>query len=228
MPELHFISGWGVPVSAWGDVIEHLASHVHMTVYEAAAWKTDPPPPVRGAYLGGWSLGAQLAMAAAAAHPETWRGLLLLSATARFCRDADQPWGSPPRHLDRMSRKLASAPSRVLNDFYDLCAAPHPQDPATRERWSEEAQRGGTAPLQDGLRHLKETDLRPLAAGITLPAALLHGRDDRVVPWESGAWLAQNMPQVTSTFLDHEGHDLPLRRPLTVLDSYRQLAERTT
>ena len=127
IPDLHFISGWAVPVGAWEPVRQTLASTVNMIVYEPAGWLADPPAPSPDAYLGGWSLGGLLALQTAAAQPAAWRGLLLVGATARFCRGPDQEWGTPPRYLDRMIRKLDTAPKEVLGRFL------RPQRPAA---WS--------------------------------------------------------------------------------------------
>jgi pimeloyl-ACP methyl ester carboxylesterase len=41
---------------------------------------------------------------------------------------------------------------------------------------------------------------------ITVPVLLLHGRQDRFVPFGHGQWLAAHVPGVEARLLDHDGH----------------------
>ena len=43
-------------------------------------------------------------------------------------------------------------------------------------------------------------------AGITVPVLLLHGRQDMMVPFGHGEWLAAHIPGVEARLLDDDGH----------------------
>ncbi len=43
-------------------------------------------------------------------------------------------------------------------------------------------------------------------ADISVPVLLLHGRQDKFVPFEHGRWLASHIPGVEARLLDHDGH----------------------
>jgi pimeloyl-ACP methyl ester carboxylesterase len=42
--------------------------------------------------------------------------------------------------------------------------------------------------------------------GISVPVLLLHGREDKFVPFGHGQWLAAHIPGVEARLLDHDGH----------------------
>ncbi|HUY52392.1 MAG TPA: alpha/beta hydrolase, partial [Streptosporangiaceae bacterium] len=43
-------------------------------------------------------------------------------------------------------------------------------------------------------------------AGITVPVLLLHGRQDMMVPFGHGEWLAAHIPGVEARLLGDDGH----------------------
>ena len=41
---------------------------------------------------------------------------------------------------------------------------------------------------------------------ISVPVLLMHGREDRFVPFNHGQWLAAHVPGVEARLLDNDGH----------------------
>jgi pimeloyl-ACP methyl ester carboxylesterase len=67
---------------------------------------------------------------------------------------------------------------------------------------------GGVAPGSQGWWDDNCT-LRPWGfevASITVPVLLLHGRQDMMVPFGHGVWLAAHIPGVEARLLDDDGH----------------------
>jgi pimeloyl-ACP methyl ester carboxylesterase len=67
---------------------------------------------------------------------------------------------------------------------------------------------GGLAPGSQGWWDDNCT-LRPWGfdlASITVPVLLLHGRQDMMVPFGNGEWLAAHIPGVEARLLDDDGH----------------------
>ena len=87
--------------------------------------------------------------------------------------------------------------------------------PALAEFLYESAQLG-LAPGADGWWDDDVAFLEPWGfqlGQIRTPVLLLHGRQDRFVPFAHGEWLARHIPGVEARLLDHDGH-------LTLIDNH--------
>ncbi|MGO9190521.1 MAG: alpha/beta fold hydrolase [Streptosporangiaceae bacterium] len=62
-------------------------------------------------------------------------------------------------------------------------------------------------------------------AQISIPVLVLHGGQDRAVPFSHGQWLAAHIPGVEAWFFDDEGHAL---RESHIEDVHAWLADRTS
>lgn len=62
-------------------------------------------------------------------------------------------------------------------------------------------------------------------AQISIPVLVLHGGQDRAVPFSHGQWLAAHIPGVEAWFFDDEGHGL---RESHIEDVHAWLADRTS
>ncbi|SPF32689.1 putative Carboxylesterase [Syntrophobacter sp. SbD1] len=160
------------------------------------------------AFIVGWSTGAVAALEAAANYPGKVAGLVLLSATARFCSNNEYAAGVRPAVLRAMIRGLSKDPEAVIADFLSEAFYPMniPEDELARR--TQNTLRQGTQPLIDGLEYLAGVDLRGALPAITASCLVVHGGQDRIVPWQAAQYLASNLPHSEAEFLPSAGHSL--------------------
>lgn len=226
-PRLVFLSGWSYPPSSLAALEGLLARSFEVRVVApepliGAQAAEVFGPEVGPVLLGGWSLGAMLAIQAAAALPERVEGLLLVGATPRFCSGEGFTAGVGRGELRAMMMRLRKEPEALLEGFRAGCAAPFSPQPVADELRAAE---GAAADLSQGLAYLDRTDLRSICQALRLPCRVIHGREDRIIPWKAGEWLARNIAGARWTLLDEIGHDVPLREPETLRRAFGELSE---
>lgn len=208
------ISGWGATEEAWYGLLRLLPDLAPHPVDWCAAARTGPAHVLdalaglpRPRVLIGWSLGAQLALQAALEAPAEADRLILFAGTARFCADADYP-GAPAAALRAMRLRLTRHPARVLEDFAQACFAPD-GSPDRQAEYLRQAETFSTDDLALGLDTLARLDLRAPAAALAMPALLLHGEMDAIIPAASARHLAARLPGARLQTLPGRGHALP-------------------
>lgn len=210
-----FITGWGAVAAAWDDVLARLDVFQEVRVINWYDCLDEPAGLPRGAFekdqavlLVGWSLGALIALEAAAANAPRVAGLVLLSSTARLT--ADEGYAGVQRDvLISMKMRLVSNRTWLMHDFLSEALRPR-RDERLVAALCEECGSIETDTLVDGLSFLQEKDLRTLAASVDAKTLLIHGDADRIVPPEHGVWLAENLPRARMVSLEGVGHAPPL------------------
>jgi pimeloyl-[acyl-carrier protein] methyl ester esterase len=185
---------------------------------------------LRGALLLGWSLGGQVALAALAAHPSLRArisGLVLLGATPRFTEGDGWPHGQPARAVEGLALRVRRAPEKALARFAADCFAPDELDRAGRARLDAlpAAPAPDLAAALAGLDVLLATDLRAALPSLDLPALVLHGEADAIVPPGAGRALAAALPRARLQLLPGLGHAPHLSRPDEVAGAVAAFAE---
>ena len=159
--------------------------------------------------LLGISQGASVAIAYAVRHPEKVRRLLIVGGYA-------QGWKSRgvPEEVARREALLtlteagwgADHPTyrQVFTSLYI------PDGTAEQISWWNDMQKVSCSPenavkLQ---RALSEIDVRDLLPQVTVPTLIFHSKDDQVVPFAAGEYLARHIPGATFVPLDGENHIL--------------------
>jgi len=61
-------------------------------------------------------------------------------------------------------------------------------------------------------------------AGIRVPVAVYQGRQDTMVPFAHGEWLAAHVPGVRAHLTEDDGHLTPVTRMPEVLAELKELA----
>ncbi|MDX1756767.1 MAG: alpha/beta fold hydrolase [Marinobacter sp.] len=188
------VAGWGVPAEMLSGLFDGWPSPVHLVSLDAELVGDSPDVETLAARLTdrytepalwvGWSLGGQVAMAAADRAPDRVQGVLTLCSFPRFVATADWPYGMAQAQFQRFSEDLQRDARRCRQRFLTLQALGDPDEleakRALRPWLRNEA--GFTPPvLQRTLDWLAHTDQRRLWQSLELPVLHLWGECDRVV-----------------------------------------------
>ena len=164
--------------------------------------------------LLGISQGASVAIAYAVRHPEKVRRLLI-------CGGYAAGWAArgDPEEIARREALLkltevgwgADHPTyrQVFTSLYIPKGTPEQID------WWNEMQQVSCSPenavkLQ---RALSLIDVRDLLPQVSVPTLIFHSRNDQVVPFSAGEYLARNIPGATFVPLEGENHLLLEKEP---------------
>ncbi len=152
--------------------------------------------------LVGTSYGGNLAMAVAVAAPERVSALWLMS-----CDPAAQAPGGPD-----LAGGLEATPDAVIDMLAGLVVHQAATEAATTFRAM--AQRvGGSAGTAQARALGRRTDLTAHLGTLPVPALVLWGREDALVPNTVGRALADELPHAHFHMLDACGHLPTLEKP---------------
>lgn len=171
--------------------------------------------------LLGWSLGGQIALQLAVAQhghgagypapstTATMDRLVLIAATPRLTTSRDWPHGAPPERLAAQAEGLETDYRRTVGDFLELQVRGSAGGAAALEQLRAALFAHGypgVAALARGLDLLRETDLRPLLADITLPTLVIAGQYDRVTLPAASYALADSLPNARYVEIRRAAH----------------------
>ena len=146
----------------------------------------------RRAIVVGISEGAPMALLLAAAHPERVRGLVLVGAFACMAWAPDHPHGWSDERVAALRGYIGShwGAGATLRAMVPA----HAHEPEV-VRWAADAELQGASPgaALDLVDVNLAIDARALAAGVHVPAVVLHQRDDAVIPVGNGRELARQL-----------------------------------
>jgi pimeloyl-ACP methyl ester carboxylesterase len=171
----------------------------------------------RAAHVVALSMGGYVALTLALAHPELVRSLVLIGTGAggpdrvpreQYVRDAfDDAMGLPPEEFGRRTMPYTFArgwPEQNPDRFEQILAA-RLERPTSYETIEAHANAcyGFYADGCDVER-------------IDVPALVIHGDEDLIVPVENGRMLAERLPNARYVELGGRGHNVPLEDPETL------------
>lgn len=224
-PTVVLVHGWGLHGGVWRDLAARLARSFRVLVPDLPSHGRS-----RGAHTGvslsgladdlsqrltepaiwiGWSLGAFVALTTARNQPQAVSRLVLVGATPKFVQAPDWLCAIPPATLAQFARDLESDYRGTLMRFLSLQMGDgEAAQAAVRELRVMLMEQGEPDPaaLQVGLQWLANTDLRADLPAITVPALVLHGSHDRLVPLAAARFLAERLPAARLVLIPSAGH----------------------
>jgi pimeloyl-[acyl-carrier protein] methyl ester esterase len=169
-----------------------------------------------GAALVGWSLGAQVALAALPRLRPRLAGLVLVSATPRFTMCDGWPHGLPAQAVEVLGHRVRRDPRRALDRFFESCFVPGELDVEGLRRLTalrEHLVLPDPAAALAGLEVLLREDLRAALPAVDLPTRVLHGERDPICPAGAGHALAAAIPGARLDVVPGAGHAPFLSHP---------------
>lgn len=227
-PALVLLHGWGLNVRVWDGLTAALCERFRViavdlpghgrsvwlpersSLQEQAAQIAETVAAIATEYsLLGWSLGGQIALQLAATVDDAADRLVLIATTPRLTAGPDWPHGAPPERLTAQAEGLETDYRRTVSDFLELQVRGSAGSAAALEQLRAALFAHGypgVAALARGLDLLRETDLRPLLADITLPTLVIAGQYDRVTLPAASHALADSLPNARYVEIRRAAH----------------------
>ena len=233
-PPLVLLHGWAMHSGLWGALAPRLAqgfrvhavdlpghgfsapvaSFTHESVVRAldAAFAAERTP----LDVVGWSLGGQIALAWALAHPHRIARLVLVASTPRFVAGDGWEHAMSPETLRRFGDELEVAWKATVLRFLTLqmrgCEHGHAALAVLRGELFARGEPSRRV-LTEALAALAATDLRADVGRVAQPALVVAGNRDTLVPAAAGAWLAAAMGNARFAAIDGAAHAPFLSHP---------------
>ncbi|MGH8321677.1 MAG: pimeloyl-ACP methyl ester esterase BioH [Gammaproteobacteria bacterium] len=212
-PDVFLVHGWALHSGVWSGIVPKLARTCRVTCVDLPGHglNRDRPMPTTLAELSqqlvrvapehaiwlGWSLGGLVSLRAALDFPGQLRALVLVSTTPRFVTADDWPCAMPLAQLQQFIAGLEQDYRKTVQRFLALQVRGDASARDTLRQLREAVfARGEPHPsgLAQGLKLLRDNDLRMELSHIAVPALVMVGDHDRLTPPQAGAALAAAIP----------------------------------
>ena len=145
------------------------------------------------AAIAGFSEGGTMAAFFAATYPERTEGLILSGTFASWTRRDDHPWA--PTVRQQLRRLWATSVIWGAGQFAVRLVAPSMAGQPGFRRWAARYERASISRsnLVPFGRINTEIDIRHVLPSIYAPTLVMHARGDRIVPFQSGRYMAEHI-----------------------------------
>lgn len=237
--KLFLIPGWAVNASVWNAVQSQLESvfdvHLHdfpgygnrqhldgeLTLPQLAEDAIEQSP--EDAVWLAWSLGTLVAMQASQKKNDRISKLILVCPTPKFLADDGWKLGQTAAAMDNLSNRFEQDYQTALKRFLLLQAGTDADARSLANNTLNEITQHpppSWATLKSGLKILRKTDLRDSVKNISIPACIILGRSDRVIPAAAGIDLHQRINGSTLVELN-AGHAPFIEQPKLFVDAVK-------
>lgn len=218
------IHGWSMHSGMWGDFADLLARHYRVTCVDLpghgnsrlignfdidsilrAILACVPKP----AHWIGWSLGASIALGVLRCSPKALKTIVMIAGNAKFVAAPDWPNAMESLALQRFASNLEVNKRIALQRFLSLQVKDLNRSKARlkdlRERLTSRPLPHQCA-LLGGVRILQTGDFRDVLRNINIPALLILGELDTLVPISAGNAMKRICPELGFHFIADAGH----------------------
>lgn len=219
-PALVMLHGWGMNSSVWHSVLPVLSEHFSITLIDLPGLGKSPAPdsldfdgavdavlaaaPEKAHWLG-WSLGGQLALAAAAKAPQRVSALVMVGSNPCFV--ARDGWASAMAEdtYNEFRQSLDVQAAKTLSRFIMLQTQGADAARETLKLLKGVLKASEPSALAPALR-LLESDVRQALADLSQPVLLQFGDKDLLVPVSSADGCKQLQPAAHLAVYEGAGH----------------------
>lgn len=159
----------------------------------------------RAAFYG-VSEGAAMSILFAATYPERTAALVVRSCSPRTMWAPDYPWG---RSREAYQREVEDALQVYgpRDEARTTIRALGMQDEGEIDAFIDYIRLGASPGMLEGLYQMnREIDIREVLPAVRMPALVLHGSDDDLVPIEAGAYTASRLSSARFVEIPGAGH----------------------
>lgn len=169
------------------------------------------------ATIVGWSMGAEVALAAFPALHKRLAALVFVGGTPCFTAGDDYPHGLPEEETRGLALRLRRNYQKTMGEFFKRMFAEGELTREQENRIAREIIMGGRLPdpetAQAALSTLAGADLREVLPTIDLPVLLVHGGADSICLPAASQFMAERLSHARLTVLEGVGHAPFLSRP---------------
>ena len=198
------VGGGVMPVESWVDDL--------LAVMDAAG--------ASRATLVAQGQAAQMAVMAAATHPDRVRSLVVINGFARLARAPDYPAGIPEDVQEIVADQVEQNWGK--GSLVVLFGPSRAGRPGLEEWWGRVERFGATPRLARArLEAVLQLDVRNALPLVNVPTLVLHNRDNQYVRVGHGRYLAENIPGAQLIERDSADHyPLPDRDLLAAIEEF--------